>query len=535
RGKITAVQDSLGLASFAVLYDLPLTHSDTIVICVPLYSDVRKTIEPGSLTNDDFRNAMEETVLFWTEKLNVVRFELPQKAMHYLNTFRSNLAYILINRDRDGIQPGSRSYERSWIRDGSLTSSALLKGGLFVEPCKFIEWFGSFQFDSGKIPCVIDRRGPDPVPENDSHGQYIFAIAEYHRFTQDHSFLAQQYPRVQRAVQYIDQQRSLRRNEYYQSGNDSLRCLYGLMPESISHEGYMDKPRHSYWDDFFTLKGLKDAVIMAEILEDSENVVDFRKIRDEFIADFYVSIDCSQKRHGIDYIPGCAELGDFDATSTTIGLWPAGEWDSMVQHGGHQTFERYYDFFQQRRISNVWNNYTPYEIRTVGSFLYMGLPAVSMELLDFFFEHQRPSGWNQWAEVVSFNPDTVRFIGDMPHTWVGSDYINAFRSLFVFEEPETDRLILASGIPFSWIQEETGISVTDLPTHYGNISYRIQLSGNEYVITVSSLERMPTGGIVIPGYSLIYPENAMRTSKTILLKRTDVILFEAPKIVTLKK
>ena len=31
--------------------------------------------------------------------------------------------------------------------------------------------------------------------------------------------------------------------------------IYGLMPASISHEGYSAKPMHSYWDDFWALKG----------------------------------------------------------------------------------------------------------------------------------------------------------------------------------------------------------------------------------------------------------------------------------------
>ena len=31
------------------------------------------------------------------------------------------------------------------------------------------------------------------------------------------------------------------------------------------------------------------------------------------------------KQHKIDFIPGAAELGDFDATSTTVGVNPADE------------------------------------------------------------------------------------------------------------------------------------------------------------------------------------------------------------------
>ncbi|MEK6756877.1 MAG: hypothetical protein AABZ02_12060, partial [Bacteroidota bacterium] len=56
-------------------------------------------------------------------------------------------------------QPGSRVYERSWIRDGVLTAGALLRLGHAQEVREFLEWYAKFQFPNGKIPCVVDRRG----------------------------------------------------------------------------------------------------------------------------------------------------------------------------------------------------------------------------------------------------------------------------------------------------------------------------------------------------------------------------------------
>ena len=35
------------------------------------------------------------------------------------DTLRTSLAHVLINRDGPALQPGSRAYERSWIRDGA--------------------------------------------------------------------------------------------------------------------------------------------------------------------------------------------------------------------------------------------------------------------------------------------------------------------------------------------------------------------------------------------------------------------------------
>ena len=42
-----------------------------------------------------------------------------------VRTAKTTLAYTLINRDGPAIQPGSRTYARSWIRDGTLTGTAL--------------------------------------------------------------------------------------------------------------------------------------------------------------------------------------------------------------------------------------------------------------------------------------------------------------------------------------------------------------------------------------------------------------------------
>ena len=46
---------------------------------------------------------------------------------------------------------------------------------------------------------------------------------------------------------------------------DEHRACFGLLPESVSHEGYLAQPVHSYWDDFWALRGFKDAAFMAAV------------------------------------------------------------------------------------------------------------------------------------------------------------------------------------------------------------------------------------------------------------------------------
>ena len=106
---------------------------------------------------------LEQVTGEWRQKLGPVSITLPPSAARYTQTLRTQLADILINRDGPAIQPGSRSYSRSWIRDGSLTSTALLRLGHDRDVKDFIDWYAGYQYDNGKIPCCVDTRGADRV------------------------------------------------------------------------------------------------------------------------------------------------------------------------------------------------------------------------------------------------------------------------------------------------------------------------------------------------------------------------------------
>lgn len=468
-----SVNDPQGMASAAFQYPFDLSPGDslTVIAAVPLTEggDKWKSSLPTSAEFEQSHAAMKG---FWISTLNTVKFSVPGDAQRLVDILRTNLAYILINKDKYGFQPGSRSYERSWIRDGSMTSDALLKLGITEEPKKYLEWYSSYQYENGAVPCVVDTRGPDPVPEHDSHGQLIFGCMEYFRFTKDTAFLRARWGNIKAAVAYIQSLRAQRMTSEYQTSDTAKRIFYGLVTESISHEGYSDKPMHSYWDNFFALKGMKDAAAAAKILGEKNEAIMYDSLVKAYRSDLYNSVTMTMSYHKISYIPGCAEKGDFDATSTSIALFPNGELKFVPQPAYQRTFDKYYDWFVQRSNNTItWDAYTPYEIRNVGSFVYLGQKERAHSALDYFLKDVRPAGWNHWAEVVANGYRTMRFIGDMPHTWVGSDYINAIRAMFVYENDDDHSIVIGAGLKESWIKN--GFSVENLPTHYGNLSYTI--------------------------------------------------------------
>jgi len=494
RGALPAfprVSDPSGFASGAFSFDFDLEPGEEkeVWLLIPFQAAAFRLANP--------KEAFAAIVQEWKSKLGRVELCLPPAAEPLVKTLRTTLAYILINRDRRALQPGSRSYDRSWIRDGALTSAALLRLGHAEEVRDFIEWYAPYQYTSGKVPCCVDSRGADPVPEHDSHGELIYLIGEHYRFTRDRAFLSKMWPHVEKAVAHLESLRQQRRTPEYRALGKI--AFFGLLPESISHEGYSAKPVHSYWDDFWALKGLKDAALLAGVLGKEELARRYAALSDEFGNDLHASLRRTMAERGIAYIPGSAELADFDPSSTSIGVSPGGEMANLPPKELPGTFERYWESFLRRRSGAMeWENYTPYELRNVGTFVRLGWKERAHELLDFFLADRRPAAWNQWAEVVWRDPRAPKFIGDMPHTWVGSDFIRSLLDMFAYVRDEDEALVLAAGVPEDWIRSKGGIAVKGLRTEYGRLDYTLAAEGRIARLRVSGEGlTVPPGGIAI--------------------------------------
>jgi hypothetical protein len=168
----------------------------------------------------------------------------------------------------------------------------------------------------------------------------------------------------------------------------------------------------------------------------------------------------------------------------------------------YNTLDKYYEFFENRRDGKIdWVNYTPYENRLIGSFIYLDEPERAHELIKFFLNDQRPQGWNHWAEVVWKDYRTPKYIGDMPHTWCGSDFINAVRSMFVYENEYDSSIVLAAALYKDWIDSPDGMSVENLPTYYGELSYSIRKETDEYHFSIYGDVNLPKGGIKIKNFN----------------------------------
>jgi len=180
----------------------------------------------------------------------------------------------------------------------------------------------------------------------------------------------------------------------------------------------------------------------------------------------------------------------------------------------------------RRNGSTAWNDYTPYEMRTIGTFVRLGWRARAHELISFFMADRRPQTWNQWAEVVGRNYREPRFIGDMPHGWVASDFIRSVLDLFAYERDSDSAIVLARGIPPSWL-EGRGVSMRDLRTPYGKLTYSMSRKGRSTTLRIEAGPRVPPGGFVLVADGKPLPKASIN-GKAAAWRGTELRINELP-------
>ncbi|RPJ35336.1 MAG: hypothetical protein EHM17_02945 [Verrucomicrobiaceae bacterium] len=502
------ITDESGLASAAMVWDLPASvKSLEVTVSVPYFGS-RIPCAPA---------ARSAALARWRRKLGSVQWHVPANAQPAFDCLRSAAGHILINRDGPAIQPGPRRYTRSWVRDCVIMGAALAKAGL-PEPLKeFIGWYAQFQREDGFVPCVVDRDGVDWLVEHDSHGQFIWGAREVFRNGGDPRFLKKLMPHAKMAADYLIALREQRMTEEFRAGKrtssfgllpesvsqededtlDARSEFFGLLPESASHEGYLAHPVHSYWDDFWGVRGLEAAADLAEAAGHQDDAERWHKEAGYFQNDLLWSLDKVIGEKNLNYIPGSVEWADFDPTATSNAIAMLDFADVLPERPLHSMLDTYLDGFRRKHRGEMqWNNYTAYEIRIIGAFVRLGKRDIANELLGFFLSDRRPLEWNQWPEITWRDPLSPGHLGDVPHTWIAAEYILALTSMVAAEREASSSLVLASGMPWEWIAEGNGFAVRKLPTRHGPLDFRIRASSEDIIhVEIADTITMPPGGL----------------------------------------
>ncbi|MEF3081659.1 discoidin domain-containing protein [Luteimonas sp. SMYT11W] len=482
-----AAHDDAGLAASLLGYRMRLAPgaSESVVVAFPL--GITRTdrnhgplpeapaLVPASLrvaaTPDASFDALAADVADdWRARFGDVHIALPDADM--VDALRTQAAYMLINRTGQAMQPGPRNYDRSFIRDGAATAAVLLRMGQADVARDFLRWYTDHAVrESGLVSPIINDDGTlftgfGSDIEFDAQGQYIALVADVARLDGGPETVRDYLPQVTSAMRFLQTLRERTLVPGYMADAPAPERFRGIIAPSISHEGY-SSPTHSYWDDYWALKGWHDGAWLAEQLGDAETAAWARAQYDALRTDVAASIRATMAWSGQDTVPAAADLGGNDPTSVSIALDPTGQQDLLPADALRNTFDRYLADFRRNGAPDALYAYSPYELRNVLTFVHLDQPDAAWEMLSRMLADRRPQPWHVWGEVVHSRLRFPRYLGDMPHTWIGAEYARAVFGMLMREEDTV--LQLLPGTPTDWLAGE-GLRLDALPTAYGPLT-----------------------------------------------------------------
>lgn len=470
------VHSGSGLAAAALLFDRTLAPGESAAFrfVMPFNRCATLAAESASLLATPAADRLKEARAMWTKELPVAPFVLPDP--RYGECYRAQLGYMLVAMDGDQLHPGPLAYNSFWYRDGSYMVTALIDAGRTDVARRALEFFLKAQQPDGRFPPIVGSDGkPQDEMEWDSQGQAVYALMQYVRATGDTPFLESAYPAILRGVRYLAKLRATRLTSTYRTGTPDQRAVYGILPPSESAEDIGDAEWHHYWDDFWGIRGWRDAADAALRLGKKSDAAECAREGDALEASTRASITSVMRLAKIDYIPNGPE--DVEESSMARGTGPA-VWPCEVLDPADPLVRRSFDVYWDKWIGPQHGGFLHHdEIWGYGTelalcYVLLGERDRAVEMLDWYLGHQSAPGVYAWAE--SFDPVTGRFVGgDMPHAWVGADYMNLLRTCLAYERGNA--LVLGAGVPRAWL-ERGPVGVTNLPTLYGPLTYTMRLN-----------------------------------------------------------
>lgn len=475
-----AGRDVQGEVAGAMGLDYRLAPRETrdVVVAFPLAREA----QPALAHDFDFESLHSSTISKWRERMGDVVIRLPDTAL--ADSLRAQVAYMLLNQTGHAMQPGPRNYNRSFLRDGAATAAIMLRMGQRSVARDYLRWYAKHAVHpNGLVSPILQADGSVAQGfgsdiEYDSQGQFIALVADVARMDGGPESVREHWPQVQAAMRFLVELRQRTMVPGYLADRPSPERFRGILAPSISHEGY-GTPHHSYWDDYWAIKGWHDGAWLAQAYGDAKTEQWARAEGHALRESMAASVRSTIAWKGIDFIPSSADLGDDDATGVSIAFDPCNAHGVLPERELRRTYELLWEKMERRRTSREPWDYTPYEFRNVLSFAYLGQPDKAHQVLTTLWDERRPKPWFVWPEVVYSDPRRGAYVGDMPHTWVGAELL---RSVFGMLFRETDeRLELLPSAPAAWTQG-SGLALSRVPTAFGALSLRATRSEDQQLI-----------------------------------------------------
>jgi putative flippase GtrA len=464
----------VGMASAAALYKLEADLPREMVMQVPLTED--------KIKKESYSGYQETAKQTWNKSIQgVCLLQIPDKHFQFL--YEAAIRTMVLHSPKE-VYPGPYIYRRFWFRDAAFILNALLSVGLKDRVRRALDCFRARQTPGGYF---LSQEG-----EWDSNGEALWIMRQYCQMT------GVIPPRewkesIQKAGMWICKKRL----------PADLKSLHaGLLPSGFSAE-HLGPNDFYYWDDFWSVAGLKASAYLCRIYEDNASAVHFENEAQTLLKFLDLSLEKSAERLKREAIPASPYRRlDTGAISTLVASYPLrilGPNDKKILGTVDFLMEKCLvkgGFFHDMTHSGI----NPYLTLHLAQVLLRANDARYFELITAVANLATSTG--QWPEAI--HPRTGGgCMGDGQHVWAAAEWVLMIRNCFVREEG--NQLILCSGIPQIWLEKNETILFGPAPTSFGDIQISIKPQGKNVVIEWRGawLSKEPPIDIQLPGFKSV--------------------------------
>ncbi|MCK5581731.1 MAG: hypothetical protein KAJ18_10725 [Candidatus Omnitrophica bacterium] len=475
--EVSKMYCKVGMATAAAQFKLKAREEREVVVKIPLRTDSRIDSPPKSSWEDVGQR--------------YANLEIPDEKFKFL--YEAAVRTLILHSPKE-VFPGPYTYKRFWFRDAAYILYAMLCVGLEDRVERVINCFTNRQTKTGYF---LSQEG-----EWDSNGEAMWIIQQFCAMT-ERKISSSLQKAVDLGGRWIMHKRLSEEPDSAHSG---------LLPSGFSAE-HLGPNDYYYWDDFWGVAGLNAAGFLTKRFGDSKRADNFFSEAKKFDECIESSLKKAEIRVGSKAMPpspyrrlDAGSIGSIVA-GYPLKLMPRDDprlvetCDFLIKNTFHEG-----GFFQDMTHSGI----NPYLTLHIAQVLLRNNDSRYLDLMKTVAGLASPTG--QWPEAV--HPHTKGgCMGDGQHVWAAAEWVLMIRNCFVREEVDEGKLILCSGIPRDWINEQNTIRFGPAPTMFGKVN--ISISCDKHKISVcwegKWFKDEPRIEIQLPGFNKIIAEPGQTT------------------------
>ena len=436
-----------------VMYRLQLAagQAATLDFKMPVVPLDTGSPELQAVASADFDRYLAATTEAW-EKIVARGMEISVPEAKVVNTFKANLIYDLIARDKlgdDYIQTVNKfHYHAFWLRDSSYIVRMYDATGYPDFAAQDLAFFARWQQPDGNF---VSQGG-----QFDGWGQTLWAYGEHYRITHDRAFAERVFPAVVKAVEWLKQARA----------GDPLHVMPVTKPgDNEDIEGHVTG--HNFW----ALAGLKNAIALAQGLGRQSEADDFRREYDDYRAALLQVLDrVTASTHG--YMPPGLDGQHGQDWGNMLSVYPEevlDPRDPKVTATLAATRAKYQEGIMTYGDGQFLHHYLT--MKNTETEVIRGDQDWALQEFYALLLHTSSTHAGFEYDIVPWGPrDFQQNLA--PHGWFAAKFRTLLRDMLVRERGQ--ELHLMSVLSPAWLKPGNVVSVRRAPTEFGEVNYELR-------------------------------------------------------------